>query len=64
MEWNVHIPEQYRCLFFTFSHGYPISQQQIYDFFTEYVFNVLIPIFHPAHSQIDKYHEEKKNLCF
>ncbi|KAM7512152.1 hypothetical protein LguiB_011027 [Lonicera macranthoides] len=35
VEWNVHVPEQYRSLFITFSHGFPLSQQQIYDFFTE-----------------------------
>lgn len=39
-EWNpiaCRAPEEYRCLFLTFSNGYPLTETQIINFFNRYV---------------------------
>lgn len=35
-EWHPNMaPEEDRCCFFTFSNGYPLTERQIINFFTE-----------------------------
>ena len=47
-EWSpIHdsAPEEDRCLFLTFSNGYPLTEHQIVHFFTRYARTHACPVF-------------------